>query len=133
MRVGDARLQARVVNQFEVAAAMPQPVRLGMKLVGKGFIREYPYRDNFLLDKSVQVRAAVSLPLILLGGITDRASIERAMQARFEFVAMGRALLREPDLVNRMMADPATPSLCSHCNRCMPTIYTRTTCVERPV
>jgi 2,4-dienoyl-CoA reductase-like NADH-dependent reductase (Old Yellow Enzyme family) len=116
----------------EFAAAMPQPVRLGMKFVGKGFIRAYPYRDNYLLEKSAQVRAAVRLPLILLGGVTDRASIDRAMQAGFEFVAMGRALLREPDLVNRMQADPATPSLCSHCNRCMPTIYTRTTCVERP-
>ena len=34
----------------------------------------------------------------------------------FEFVAMGRALLREPDLVNRIAADAATPSLCIHCN-----------------
>jgi 2,4-dienoyl-CoA reductase-like NADH-dependent reductase (Old Yellow Enzyme family) len=47
-------------------------------------------------------------------------------------VALGRALLREPDLINRMAAEPSTRSLCSHCNRCMPTIYTRTTCVERP-
>jgi 2,4-dienoyl-CoA reductase-like NADH-dependent reductase (Old Yellow Enzyme family) len=117
----------------EFAAAMPQPVRFGMRVVGKGFLREYPYRDNYLQDKSTQVRAAVGLPLILLGGVTDRASIDKAMAAGFEFVAMGRALLREPDLINRMRADPTTPSLCSHCNRCMPTIYTKTTCVERPV
>jgi 2,4-dienoyl-CoA reductase-like NADH-dependent reductase (Old Yellow Enzyme family) len=116
----------------EFAAAMPMPVRLGMRVVGRGFLREYPYQDNYLLQKSSQVRAAVRLPLILLGGITDRASIDRAMAAGFEFVAMGRALLREPDLVNRMRDDASTPSLCSHCNQCMPTIYTRTTCVERP-
>jgi 2,4-dienoyl-CoA reductase-like NADH-dependent reductase (Old Yellow Enzyme family) len=116
----------------EFAAALPQPAKLGMRVIGKGFLREYPYRDAYLLDKAAQVRSAVTLPLILLGGVCDRATIETAMAQGFDFVAMGRALLREPDLVNRMQSDPATRSLCSHCNQCMPTIYTRTTCVERP-
>jgi 2,4-dienoyl-CoA reductase-like NADH-dependent reductase (Old Yellow Enzyme family) len=43
---------------------------------------------------------------------------------------MARALLREPDLVNRIAADAAAPSACIHCNRCMPTIYTGTRCTE---
>lgn len=116
----------------EFAAVMPQPVRTGMKIVGKGFLKEYPYKDAYLLEKSTKVRDAVDLPLILLGGITNRSVVDQAMAAGFQFVALGRALLREPDLVNRMRAEPGHVSLCSHCNRCMPTIYTRTTCVERP-
>ena len=116
----------------EFAAVMPQPVRAGMKIVGKGFLKEYPYKDAYLLEKSSKVREAVKLPLILLGGVTSRAVAEQAMAAGFEFVALGRALLREPDLISRMATEPTTRSLCSHCNRCMPTIYTRTTCVERP-
>jgi 2,4-dienoyl-CoA reductase-like NADH-dependent reductase (Old Yellow Enzyme family) len=52
------------------------------------------------------------------------------MAAGFQFVAMARALLREPDLVNRLRDDPAAESLCIHCNRCMPTIYSGTRCVE---
>jgi 2,4-dienoyl-CoA reductase-like NADH-dependent reductase (Old Yellow Enzyme family) len=74
----------------------------------------------------------VTLPTVLLGGVTNRAVIDQAMAAGFEFVAMARALLREPDLVNRMQADAASTSLCSHCNRCMPTIYSGTRCVEIP-
>jgi 2,4-dienoyl-CoA reductase-like NADH-dependent reductase (Old Yellow Enzyme family) len=43
---------------------------------------------------------------------------------------MGRALLAEPDLINRIARDgAAVQSACTHCNRCMPTIYTRTRCV----
>jgi len=42
---------------------------------------------------------------------------------------MARALLREPDLVHRMRADAGARSLCVHCNRCMPTIYSGTRCV----
>ena len=39
------------------------------------------------------------MPLMLLGGINRLDTMERAMAAGFDFVAMGRALLREPDLV----------------------------------
>ena len=38
-------------------------------------------------------------------------------------------LLREPDLVNRMQSEPRHEGLCVHCNKCMPTIYSRTRCV----
>jgi 2,4-dienoyl-CoA reductase-like NADH-dependent reductase (Old Yellow Enzyme family) len=42
---------------------------------------------------------------------------------------MARALLREPDLIARMSAGDARESLCIHCNKCMPTIYSGTRCV----
>ena len=118
---GDAPLR-------EFAAVMPQPVRLGVRLVGRRFLREYPYRDLYLLDQARQVRAAVSLPMVLLGGVVDRAGMETAMREGFGYVALARALLREPDLVNRIAADPATPSQCIHCNTCMPTNFTGTRC-----
>jgi 2,4-dienoyl-CoA reductase-like NADH-dependent reductase (Old Yellow Enzyme family) len=117
----------------EFVEVMPQPIKTAMRFAGKQFIREYPYRDAYLLEDARRVRAAIGLPMILLGGITDRASMDLAMQEGFEFVAMGRALLREPDLVNRIAADASTPSLCIHCNRCMPTNFVGTHCpVVRP-
>ena len=54
---------------------------------------------------------------------------QQALAEGFEFVAMGRALLREPDLVNRWQAGATHESLCVHCNKCMPTIYRGTHCV----
>ena len=113
----------------EFAAAMPQPVRLGVQLVGKSMIHTYPYRDLFMLEHARQIRAAVTLPLVLLGGVTDRAGMDTAMAEGFEFVAMARALLREPDLVNRIQSEPRTQSLCIHCNKCMPTIFSGARCV----
>jgi 2,4-dienoyl-CoA reductase-like NADH-dependent reductase (Old Yellow Enzyme family) len=47
----------------------------------------------------------------------------------FEFVAMGRALLREPDLVAVMAQGERRESLCVHCNKCMASIYRGTHCV----
>lgn len=113
----------------EFAAAMPQPLRLGIQIAGRTRLHDYPYRDAYLLEDAKRVRAAIDLPLILLGGVTSNAVIDEAMQAGFQFVAMARALLREPDLVNRLRVDAAVRSQCTHCNKCMPTIYSGTRCV----
>ncbi|MFF2085838.1 NADH:flavin oxidoreductase [Nocardia sp. NPDC058176] len=113
------------------AKVLPIPARWGLQLVGKQFLREYPYRPAYLLDKARRFREELSLPLILLGGITDLATAEQARAEGFDFVAMGRALLREPDLINRWHTDATTRSLCTHCNECMPSIYTTTHCILR--
>ncbi|MDR2281127.1 MAG: NADH:flavin oxidoreductase [Gordonia sp. (in: high G+C Gram-positive bacteria)] len=115
----------------EFADAMKGPIRTGMKAMGPVFLKHYPYRDAYLLPLAAELRRSVSLPLILLGGITDRASMQTALDSGFEFVAMGRALLREPDLPLRIKEDSSTVSRCVHCNLCMPTIYSQTRCPIR--
>ena len=64
-------------------------------------------------------------------------TMQRGLAEGFEFLQMGRALLREPDLLAKMQAGQREEGLCVHCNKCMPTIYAGTHCVlvsptERP-
>ena len=118
------------VKQF--ANAFKPPLRWGIRLTGKKFFREYPYREAYLLRDAKLFRAEVKMPLILLGGITNRETMDLAMAEGFDFVAMGRALLAEPDLINRIQADGEAHSVrsaCTHCNQCMATIYSHTHCV----
>ena len=69
----------------------------------------------------------------VLDAVLDRLdTIEGALGEGFEYVAMARALLREPDLVNKMAAGASTAGLCVHCNKCLPTIYSTTRCVLVP-
>ena len=113
----------------DLAAAMPNLLGLGIRVGGRRFMHDYPFEEAFLLPMAARVRAAVRMPLILLGGINRLDTIHRAMREGFEFVAMGRALLMEPDLVDRMRLGAATEGTCIHCNRCMATIYSGTRCV----
>jgi 2,4-dienoyl-CoA reductase-like NADH-dependent reductase (Old Yellow Enzyme family) len=115
----------------EFADAMPVAVRWGMRIFGRRFLREYPYEEAYLLPMARRFRSALTMPLILLGGITRRETLDLAMAEGFQFVAMARALLREPDLVNRMRTESAD-GRCIHCNKCMPTIYSGTRCVLVP-
>ena len=114
----------------EMADRMPMPalLRLGIRMSGHAFFREYPWRPLYFLEQARPFRSALALPLILLGGITDLSAMTTAMDEGFEFVAMGRALLREPDLVRRVEAKASTRSQCIHCNVCMSTIYSGTAC-----
>ena len=119
---GDAPIQ-------EMAATFPRALRPGFKILAGRFFKEYPFEEAYFLQYARQFRDALSMPLILLGGIDRLETIERALADGFSFVQMARALLREPDLVQRMQADAKYESLCIHCNKCMPTIYRGTRCV----
>lgn len=113
----------------EWGQAMTPVVRWGLRIFGKAFLKSYPYRDLFMLDQARRFRTELTMPLILLGGVTDLSSMTTARLEGFEFVAMARALLREPDLVNQITAEPTVQSRCIHCNKCMATIYSGTRCV----
>lgn len=113
----------------EMARVLPGPQRLGFRLLGRALLREYPFEEAYFLPMARYFRRELSLPLILLGGINGIASIRQAMAEGFEYVAMGRALLREPDLVGRLQAGLATQGTCIHCNKCMVSIYSGTRCV----
>jgi 2,4-dienoyl-CoA reductase-like NADH-dependent reductase (Old Yellow Enzyme family) len=112
----------------EFGETLPWFLRPGFRLVGSKFLRSYPYQEAYFREMAEQYRDALDVPIILLGGISELATAQAAIDDGFDFVAMGRALLHDPDLVNRYQEGTATTSGCVHCNRCMPTIYTGTRC-----
>lgn len=113
----------------EMVAAQPPLVGVGLRLVSRRMFPRYPFEEAYLLPLARRFRAALALPLTLLGGINRIDTIESGLAEGFDLVAMGRALLIEPDLPHRLLAGAATEGTCTHCNRCMPTIYTGTRCV----
>ncbi len=118
----------------EFATVMPPALRPAIRLFGKRTMGVYPYQNLYMLEAARQFVPVMSnTKLILLGGITDREHLETGLREGFDFLAMGRALLREPDRVNVMMAEPGSRSRCNHNNKCMVTVFGRTHCVLDPV
>jgi 2,4-dienoyl-CoA reductase-like NADH-dependent reductase (Old Yellow Enzyme family) len=113
----------------QLAAAMPRPMGIGVRLFGRRFLRHYPFEEAYFLERARRFRRELALPLILLGGINRLDTVERALAEGFDLVAMGRALLMEPDLVERMRTAKAAAGVCTHCNQCMAPIYGGTHCV----
>jgi len=115
----------------EMAEMFPGIPKAGVKLFGGRFFKEYPFEEAYFLPYARQFRTTIgsSMPLVLLGGMNRLDTVTRALDEGFAFVQIGRALLREPELLLEMQKDPHRESLCIHCNKCMPTIYTGTRCV----
>jgi 2,4-dienoyl-CoA reductase-like NADH-dependent reductase (Old Yellow Enzyme family) len=93
--------------------------RVVLRMVGARIIREYPFEELFFLPLAREVRRAVRVPLVLLGGALSLDNLDTAMREGFEFVAMGRALIADPDLVRRMERGETTRSRCISCNKCV--------------
>src|SRR3954447_20143387 len=113
----------------EMLQTQPRYVRPGMRLIAPRLFPSYPFEEGFFLPFARQFRAALSMPLIYLGGVNRLDTADGAVEEGFDLVAMGRALLREPDLVRTWEKGERSEGLCVHCNKCMPTIYSGTRCV----
>ena len=92
------------------------------------------FKELYFWEYSTKIREAVSIPLAYLGGVKSAENVARCMEAGFEAVTLARALLREPDLVQKWQASPELESLCDNCNSCVAYIYhpAGTWCIHRP-
>lgn len=93
--------------------------KAGLALFGKLIVTEYPFTEAFFLEEARAVRAAVRLPLVAVGGFVSRANIDAALAAGLDFVALGRATIRDPDFVRKLERGEIERSDCDHCNRCV--------------
>jgi 2,4-dienoyl-CoA reductase-like NADH-dependent reductase (Old Yellow Enzyme family) len=93
--------------------------RLGLKLIGHKMFRYYPYEELYFLEDAKKIRDRVNCQMIYIGGCSELESVERVMAEGFDFVQMGRPLIKDPAFVNNAMADPVNyRNGCTHCNRC---------------
>lgn len=99
-------------------------LKYGVRMVGRYMIPTVPYKELYFLDDAKRFRAELKLPLIYVGGCSTRESIDTALNEGFEFVQMGRALLRQPDFVERMRRGEQSCG-CDHVNYCIARMYSR--------
>ncbi|MDE7345838.1 MAG: NADH:flavin oxidoreductase [Muribaculaceae bacterium] len=100
-------------------------LKYGVRAVGKYMIPKEPFKPLYFLEDARRFRAELKLPLIYVGGVVDGESMDKALSEGFEFVQMGRALLREPDFINRLAREASHHCGCEHVNYCIARMYSR--------
>ena len=120
---------------------LPPPARGGNAIIAIGSWiqsltapKDVVFRENYLRDLAQQVRANVAMPLAYLGGVQSLEGVQNAMDDGFDAIAIGRALVFDPNFVNDLQSGAITQSGCTACNRCVTMMYTPggTSCVESP-
>lgn len=93
--------------------------KLAIATFGPLLVRPYPFEEAFFLEDARALVRALDIPVVLLGGITSRDNVARAMADGFEFLALGRALIADPHLVAEMRDGTKDRTRCDRCNQCM--------------
>lgn len=93
--------------------------------------KDVAFREDYLMANARRIRAAVKMPLAYLGGVVSRAGVEQAMDEGFDAVALGRALIYDPNFVNALRDGAIERSGCTACNYCVSMMYSPggTSCV----
>lgn len=99
-------------------------LKYGVRLLGKYMIPSVPFREAYFLEDALKFREVLDIPLVYVGGLVSRQKIEEVLSHGFEAVQMGRALLNEPDFVNRMRREENARCNCRHSNYCIARMYT---------
>lgn len=108
-------------------------LKYGVRLVGKYMIPSVPFREAYFLEDALKFREALDIPLVYVGGLVSRQKIEEVLNHGFEAVQMGRALLNEPDFVNRMRREENARCNCRHSNYCIARMYTLDMACHQPL
>ncbi len=75
--------------------------------------------EVFYLDAARRYKAAIHVPLILVGGIRSFETAERLVENGItDYIALCRPLIREPSLINRWKSGDTRKSLCLSDNAC---------------
>ena len=75
--------------------------------------------EGYFAPFAAKVSADVSCPVMVVGGFRSLDTMEDLLnKTKIELISLSRPLLREPDLPNKMKADPTVVSKCVSCNAC---------------
>ena len=109
-KLAEAGIDAIEVSTGTAASGEDNPARTKIKTSEK---------EAYNLEPARKVKAAVSCPVMVVGGFRSYEIAEKAISDDgMDYIAMSRPLIREPDLANRWRRGDRDPATCISCNSC---------------
>lgn len=111
-----------VFKYKEPCASFPEALSkialAGAKLVNP-LIKQPAPLENFNVDSAEKIKSAVSIPVIVVGGIHRLDDMESIItNGKADFVSMCRPFICEPNLVKKFIDGKQTEAKCVMCNYC---------------
>lgn len=100
-------------------------LKYGVRLAGRYMIPTVPFKEAYFLEDALKFRQRIKIPLVYVGGLVSRNKIDEVLDKGFEAVQMARALIHEPDFVNRMFHEEQARCGCHHSNYCIARMYSK--------
>lgn len=97
-----------------------------VRLLGNRLIKPEAFKEGYFMEDALRIQQAIKIPVVLVGGMNSMQAIDEAMNSGFQFIAMARALIQQPDFVNRLRNEMISKSGCTICNYCVAKMYSGT-------
>ncbi len=83
-----------------------------------------PHKPELMIPGALQIKSVLDIPVITSGRIEPEAADKYIGEGKFDFVAMGRKLLADPELPNKLkVGKPEDVRPCIYCYACVSQIY----------
>jgi len=117
---------------LEEAGADAFHVSAGLEYLTGLNIPCYSYPEAPILPLAEKIKRAVKVPVIAVGKISPELAEQIIGEGRVDFVAMGRPLLADPELPNKLREGRRDEiRCCLHCNNCV-TLKLPLSCTVNP-
>lgn len=98
---------------------LPGLVKAIAKPILKTLMKQPKPLLKFNLDAAIQIKMAVNIPVIVVGGINNMDDINHIIEnSNIDFVSMCRPFIIEPDIVSKFKKGTQLKSKCIMCNYC---------------
>ncbi|MCQ1537309.1 NADH:flavin oxidoreductase [Methanosarcina sp. KYL-1] len=78
-----------------------------------------PAKEAYFKNYSKMIKAAVGIPVILVGGIRSLSVMQCLIESGCaDFISMSRSFISEPDLVPKLKSGKSSKARCVSCNLC---------------
>ena len=84
------------------------------------------FRENYLMEQALALKTGLgpsAMKLSYLGGVQSLAGARAALDAGFDAIALARALIHDPRMIERWRTGESKVSGCNACNRCVAVMY----------
>jgi 2,4-dienoyl-CoA reductase-like NADH-dependent reductase (Old Yellow Enzyme family) len=120
MTVEDAAEIAMLLVSGGICAIEPSCGGTGASYSPSGPIEKDEWHEGYLIDYSAQIKAAVDVPVMVVGGLRNLQMMEDVINTgKGDFISMCRPFIREPDLINRWSSGDTSPATCISCDGCL--------------
>ena len=110
-----------ILSWYPQMMELPGFMKKMMKPILPKFMKEKdPAPRRYNVPEAKAIKAAVNIPVIVVGGIHDLPEIEQTVtEDGIDFVSMARPLVLEPGLIGKYKAQKAQQARCLECNHCI--------------
>jgi len=128
MTLDDALEIAKICTQNGISAIEASGGTANSTVTQSGPSDPSEWQEGYFLDYAAAIKAAVDIPIILVGGLRNPSMMAQVVAAgKVDLVSMSRPFIKEPHIVKRWMNGDREPAYCISCDGCLEAFLSRET------